>query len=246
VPYRCFYSRNVENLFMAGRDISVTHEALGTTRVMKTCGMMGEVVGKAASICVDRDCTPRDVYAKYWSEMDELLRLPGKAYRATVAAEIVIPKDALPLAGPNGPPTGLDPATLPGLVVDDRAATKTGNWTEGTGLKGYVGYGYVYAGGSANATIRFELKCEQAGRYDVRVAYQPHENRATNVPVEVTAGNATTKATVNMREQPPIDDGFVSVGTVEVPAGGTVVVTLSTAGTNGNVHADAVQLVVVE
>ncbi|MCA9187000.1 MAG: FAD-dependent oxidoreductase, partial [Planctomycetales bacterium] len=40
VPYRCFYSRNIENLFMAGRCISVTHEALGTTRVMKTCGMM--------------------------------------------------------------------------------------------------------------------------------------------------------------------------------------------------------------
>ena len=45
IPYRCFYSRNLANLFMAGRCISVTHEALGTTRVMKTCGMMGEVVG---------------------------------------------------------------------------------------------------------------------------------------------------------------------------------------------------------
>ena len=49
VPYRCFYSKNIENLFMAGRCISVTHEALGTVRVMKTGGMMGEVVGKAAS-----------------------------------------------------------------------------------------------------------------------------------------------------------------------------------------------------
>ena len=55
VPYRCFYSRNIDNLFMAGRCISVTHEALGTTRVMKTCGMMGEVVGKAASICTIRE-----------------------------------------------------------------------------------------------------------------------------------------------------------------------------------------------
>jgi hypothetical protein len=45
VPYRCFYSRNVPNLFMAGRDISVTHVALGTTRLMRTHGMMGEVVG---------------------------------------------------------------------------------------------------------------------------------------------------------------------------------------------------------
>ena len=58
VPYRCFYSRNLDNLFMAGRCISVTHEALGTTRVMKTCGMMGEVVGKAAYVCVKHEVLP--------------------------------------------------------------------------------------------------------------------------------------------------------------------------------------------
>jgi len=40
VPYRCLYSRNISNLFMAGRDISVTHEALGTVRVQRTTGMM--------------------------------------------------------------------------------------------------------------------------------------------------------------------------------------------------------------
>ncbi|QGY47509.1 FAD-dependent oxidoreductase [Maribellus comscasis] len=64
VPYRCLYSRNIENLFMAGRNISVTHVALGTVRVMRTTGMMGEVVGMAAAICVQEDCSPRDVYQK--------------------------------------------------------------------------------------------------------------------------------------------------------------------------------------
>lgn len=47
---------------MAGRDISVTHEALGVVRVMRTGGMMGEIVGMAATICVQEDCNPRDVY----------------------------------------------------------------------------------------------------------------------------------------------------------------------------------------
>jgi hypothetical protein len=94
IPYRCFYSRNIDNLFMAGRCISVTHEALGTTRVMKTCGMMGEVVGRAASICVLHDCTPRKVFESYWSEMDELLKLPGKARRATVHDSIKSPAAA--------------------------------------------------------------------------------------------------------------------------------------------------------
>ncbi|MEM6571347.1 MAG: FAD-dependent oxidoreductase [Planctomycetota bacterium] len=70
VPYRCLYSRNVPNLFMAGRDISVTHEALGAVRVMKTTGAMGEIVGMAASICREHDCSPRDVYAEH---LDELL-----------------------------------------------------------------------------------------------------------------------------------------------------------------------------
>ena len=62
IPYRCLYSRNVNNLFMAGRNISVTHVALGTVRVMRTTGMMGEVVGMAATICIQEDCLPREVY----------------------------------------------------------------------------------------------------------------------------------------------------------------------------------------
>jgi len=81
IPYRCFYSKNIENLFMAGRCISVTHEALGTVRVMKTCGMMGEVVGKAAAVAVRRGATPRGVYEEHWADLDELLRLPGAVRR---------------------------------------------------------------------------------------------------------------------------------------------------------------------
>ena len=73
VPYRCLYSRNVPNLFMAGRDISVTHIALGTTRLMRTHGMMGEVVGMAASICKKHDCNPRDVYKSHLDELKALM-----------------------------------------------------------------------------------------------------------------------------------------------------------------------------
>ena len=73
VPYRCLYSRNVGNLFMAGRDISVTHIGLGTVRVMRTCGMMGEVVGMAASLCREHKTTPRDIYLHHFDEMKELM-----------------------------------------------------------------------------------------------------------------------------------------------------------------------------
>jgi len=73
LPYRTLYSRNVDNLFMAGRCISVTHVALGPVRVQNTTGMMGEVVGMAAKICVDNDALPRDVYEKYLYLLKQLM-----------------------------------------------------------------------------------------------------------------------------------------------------------------------------
>ena len=72
VPYRCLYSRNVPNLMMAGRNISVTHVALGTTRVMRTCGMMGELLGMAASLCKEHKTTPRGVYNDHLDELKQL------------------------------------------------------------------------------------------------------------------------------------------------------------------------------
>lgn len=73
IPYRCLYSRNIGNLFMAGRDISVTHEALGTSRVMRTGGCMGEIVGMAASLCRQYETSPRGVYQQYLSELKRLM-----------------------------------------------------------------------------------------------------------------------------------------------------------------------------
>lgn len=73
IPYRCLYSRNINNLFMAGRNISVTHVALGTVRVMRTTGMMGEVVGMAAAICKNHGALPRKVYETYLSELQDLM-----------------------------------------------------------------------------------------------------------------------------------------------------------------------------
>jgi hypothetical protein len=78
IPYRCFYSRNVPNLFMAGRNISVNRDALGTVRVMKTIGMMGATVGRAAAVCIATDSTPREVYTKHLDGAKSLWRLPGK------------------------------------------------------------------------------------------------------------------------------------------------------------------------
>jgi len=74
VPYRCMYSRNIKNLFMAGRNVSVSHDALGTVRVMRTGGMMGEVVGKAAALCKKHGVLPRDIYNTYIEEFLKMCR----------------------------------------------------------------------------------------------------------------------------------------------------------------------------
>jgi len=246
VPYRCFYSRNVPNLFMAGRCISVTHEALGTVRVMNTCGMMGEVVGRAASICTKHDCTPRDVHDKHLDELKDLLRLPGRAHRATVDDEIVIPADVPPEAPPHGPPSGVDPASLPGLVIDDQQAKKQGKWTEGQGLKGYIGYNYLYGSPDSGAIVRFEFKPPEGGRYEVRLAYQTHENRATNVPVTVHSTDGQKTIRVNMHEPSPLPQGFISLGEFSFDADKTAAVVIATDDARGTVHADAVQILPTE
>jgi len=82
VPYRCFYSRNISNLFMAGRDMSVTHEALGTVRVMQTLGMCGVAIGRAAYVCKKEGVSPRRAYRRYLPELKETWSLPAD-YRCT-------------------------------------------------------------------------------------------------------------------------------------------------------------------
>ncbi|WP_338872616.1 FAD-dependent oxidoreductase [Spirosoma sp. SC4-14] len=74
IPYRCLYSKNISNLFMAGRNISTTHVAFGSTRVMRTCGMMGEVVGFASYVAKKYNTSPRGVYQDHLPEFMAIIK----------------------------------------------------------------------------------------------------------------------------------------------------------------------------
>lgn len=88
IPYRCLYSRNISNLFMAGRNISTTHVAFGSTRVMRTCGMMGEVVGVAAGIAKKYNTSPRGVYQHHLQELVGFLKdEPASAQKMNTKVE---------------------------------------------------------------------------------------------------------------------------------------------------------------
>lgn len=237
IPYRCFYSRNIENLFMAGRCISVTHEALGTVRVMKTCGMMGEVVGKAASICLQQNCLPRDVYQDHLQELLGLLQLPGKAWRNDYRSEIQMP-DVIPaMPGKFGAELGRRLSDFPGVVVDDQEAEFAGNWSHGAGLPGFVGWGYHYASPNSGAVADFRLKVPQTGQYAVKVLSLPHENRGPTVAVDLLVDrDVVTRQTVDMRQS--YDNNLATLASLDLKSGQTVTVRLITEGAGGYVHAD--------
>ncbi len=76
IPYRCFYSRNITNLFMAGRNISVTHVGLAPVRTMMCTAQMGTVVGRAAALCSLKESTPREIYEKHLDSLLQLLAEP--------------------------------------------------------------------------------------------------------------------------------------------------------------------------
>ncbi|MCK5155403.1 MAG: FAD-dependent oxidoreductase [Spirochaetales bacterium] len=73
IPYRCLYSVNIENLFFAGRNISATHAAMSSTRVMATCSILGQAAGTAAAIAIRNETTPRRVYEKHLTELKNTL-----------------------------------------------------------------------------------------------------------------------------------------------------------------------------
>lgn len=248
VPYRCFYSRNIENLFMAGRNISVTHEALGTVRVMKTGGMMGVVVGKAAAISSKNDVTPREVYYQHLDELIELLQLPGNVRRANLEADFAV--------DPNLPEVKklemnyIPLSQISGIVIDEEKAKRVGDWKHGSGLNNHIGDGYHYVGGvpensSKVATATFEFNVPEDGEYEVRIAHQPHENRSTKTPVTVIGADREESFSVNQRVAPPLAKGFFGLGIYKFKAGTPGKVVVNNKGADGNVHIDAVQVLKV-
>ncbi len=73
IPYRSLYSKNIRNLFMAGRNFSCSHIGLGGPRVMRTTGQMGAAVGIAASLCKKYEVSPRTIYTSHLEEYLDLI-----------------------------------------------------------------------------------------------------------------------------------------------------------------------------
>mgnify|MGYP005989112749 CR=1 FL=1 len=73
IPFRSLYSKNIENLLFAGRNVSVTHIALSSTRIIGTCAMMGQAAGTAAAMCAEKGISPRELYQNNINDLQEQL-----------------------------------------------------------------------------------------------------------------------------------------------------------------------------
>lgn len=117
IPYRCFYSRNIRNLFLAGRIFSASHVAFGSTRVQATLASAAQAVGQAAALCIRENRQPAAIAAAPYIRhlQRNLLRagqyIPGVALddpddlvrRATITASSQLRLESLSSDGPRQP-----------------------------------------------------------------------------------------------------------------------------------------------
>ena len=133
IPYRSYYSKNISNLMMAGRDISASKMAMGSTRVMGTCAIGGQAAGTAAALCIKYDCNPRGV-GEHITELQQLL-LKDDAYIPGIRNE-----DPADLArGAKVTATSAQEGFAPENVIDGISRDEDGHrnlWISGEGRAG--------------------------------------------------------------------------------------------------------------
>ncbi|MFO0825484.1 MAG: DUF1553 domain-containing protein [Gemmataceae bacterium] len=137
---------------------------------------------------------------------------------------------------------------VPGIVVDDAQAMKVGEWKTSTFNNTYIGAGYTHDGdaGKGEKTLTFDPEVPATGKYEVWLAYSPGGNRADKVPVTVFSADGEKTLRINMKDPPPIEGRFVSLGQYRFEKTGQSFVLVANEGTKGHVTADAVTFIPAE
>lgn len=204
--------------------LSASHIAFGSIRMEPVFMVLGQSAATAAAQAIDQN--------------KPVQKIDGEALRKRLLED----GQVLEWTGPRPTPP-LNADSLPGVVVDDAQAEATGKWAHASSIAPYVGSGYLHDDneGKGSKTVRFVLKTNKPGRYDVRLSYSPHGNRATNVPVVIKDAKGEHKVEVNQREKPSADGPFRSLGVFQASADAPIEVVVSNKDTNGHVIVDAVQ-----
>lgn len=239
LPYRAITPKRAECVnLLVPVSLSCTHVAISSIRVEPTWMVLGHSAGIAAAMAMKSNQAVQDLpYAK--------LRERLLAQKQVLDIPPLPPKPAA-AAMPSG--QGVDPKSLKGIVVDELDATVSGEWQRSTTFKGFIGRNYAHDGNARKGELKMVFKPEipQAGKYELRVAYSPHETRAARVPITVKSGNKEVKVFFSQKERLPNGESFRKAGVFDLSAGKDTVITISNEGTEGFVIVDAVQLVRVE
>lgn len=169
IPYRTLFSRNIRNLFMAGRNFSTTHVALGSPRVMNTIGQMGVAVGFAAAICTEQQCLPADIY-RYADKFSEL--------RDRLTADTISSTPSWPA----------NPWLFSSAIIDTRnkqLVTTIGEWLSSSYDNGKWGATYLHDNreGKGEKFVIFNPPTPLSGDYMVSTWHSLSAQRDTNVPL---------------------------------------------------------------
>jgi hypothetical protein len=215
--------------------VSSSHIAFGSIRMEPVFMILGQSAATAAMMAIDANQTVQEVpYAK----LREQLLKDGQILEYAAP-----PGNDSPMGK-----VGIDPAKLPGIVVDDAGAKLTGEWKDGSRALKWGGAGYRHDDNVRDGqhAARFEAKLPKAGRYEVRLAYSWYPNRATIATVDIHHKKGDTTVMVNQQMKPPIDDLFISLGEFEFSNEKSAAVTVTNRDSNGFVIIDAVQWLVKE
>ena len=232
IAYRALVPKAAEcdNLFVPVC-LAASHIAYGSIRMEPVFMILAQSAATAAALAID-DHVP-------------VQKVNYEKLRARLLAD----KQILEWKGPGiTSPTGVfvDPKSLKGVALDDKDATKTGEWSESTSVLWKVGSGYLHDGDAnkGQCTITFTPDIPAAGRYEIILYAPPASNRAAKVPVTITlAGEAPKTLFLNQRLTVPA--GTHTLGTYTLPRGKTLTVTLSNANTTGHVVVDGLHLLPV-
>ncbi|MEY4819034.1 MAG: Xanthan lyase precursor, partial [Verrucomicrobiota bacterium] len=236
VPYRAITPATSEctNLLVPVA-LSATHVAYSSIRVEPTWMTIGQSAGIAAALAAKAGVSVQALdYAQ--------LRARLLAQHQVLDLPVLPPLTAKPAASVKG--TGIAPASLPGLILDDAQAELSGEWERSTNFKPHVGTGYLHdeqrSDGKSRAVFRFKVPAD--GEFELRMAYSAHPTRTTRLPVTLTNGPQVQTFTVDQTIALPSGDAFRTIGTVRLRRDGDYVLEVTNKDTGGFAIVDAFQL----
>ncbi len=208
--------------------LSTSHIAYGSIRMEPVFMLLAQSAATALAMALDDNTAVQDVN---YDKLRTRLLADGQVLEWKGQSE---PNDQT-----------LVPRTLTGIVVDESAAKKTGEWTVSTRTEYRIGTSYIHDNDAnkGELSIAFTPEIPAAGEYEIFFVFTPNGNRASNVPVTVTIDGKEAKS-VTVNQKPP-GDGLFSLGKFTLPQGAATTMTISNKGTTGYVVVDGVQVVPV-